>query len=503
MFKASINSTPFTTEAANDFFENINGESYGSDITFLATLRALVAPRIPADEKIRLLFGNSRYTAADIGERSVENAVKLICENVVYVDDFDNGTFYVHNLCNSSDNNMASMSVLEKKLPAVYPGYARLEAITAFFRKTFNVDCFINTEKKCVLVFVDSMDNRKMHYLQCAILAMLPWYFDKTVGVTEKEMELIQSMRETSPDRYNRVLLELSQLYDFKTARIKRMLKGFERRFEREEYDRTVNLIQNIDRQIENLDVQLGLKLRERNEQCIRLSGLDQRINGGEEEESEIMEYFLCNNKLSLDRVSGTEIRFVVKDYITYFDRDMAHCMIRNKNSLAYRKRRSVSVPDAEMLLTEIFDSDVPRLKIKTCAAYCINITGRDTGSTSTGISGYHFNAEFNDAIPNMHIQRHSCLGNYRSALNTLIQKRDYIGAIEQCIASCKSLNFADSIVMEEFFNSFYSGSDYNNRCIELPDGNVVNPEEAIRWLKEHKPAEEVTHEQEETTGEE
>lgn len=501
MFKASINSTPFTTEAANDFFNNICGESYGSDITFLATLRALVAPRIPANEEIRLLFGNSRYTAADIGERSVESAVKLICENVTYVEDFDNGTFYVHNLCNSSDNNMASMSVLEKKLPAVYPGYARLEAITAFFRKTFNVDCFINAEKKCVLVFVDSMDNRKMHYLQCAILAMLPWYFDKTVGVTEKEMELIQSMRETSPDKYNRVLLELSRLYDFKTARIKKMLKGFELRFEREEYDRTASLIESIDRQIENLDAQLGLKLRERNEQCIRLAGLDQRINGGEEEESEIMEYFLCNNKLSLDRVSGTEIRFVVKDYITYFDRDMAHCMIRNKASIAYRNRRSITTQDAEMLLTEIFDSDTPRLKIKTCAAYCINIVGRE--GNNPGVSGYSFSAEFNDAIPNMHIQRHSCLGNYRGALNTLIQQRNYIGAIEQCIASCKSLNFGDSIVMGEFFASFFSGSDYNNRCIELPDGTVVKPEEAIRWLNEQNAAKEVTHEQEETTGEE
>ena len=64
----------------------------------------------------------------------------------------------------------------------------------------------------------------------------------------------------------------------------------------------------------------------------------------------------------------------------------------------------------------------------------------------------------------------------------------DYIGAIEQCSASCKSLNFNDSPVMQEFMRRMYGISDYqdniNTRCIELPDGTVVTPVDAINWLK-------------------
>ena len=40
MFKTSISSTPFTTEAANSYFTNITGGAFGNDCSFLAPLRA-------------------------------------------------------------------------------------------------------------------------------------------------------------------------------------------------------------------------------------------------------------------------------------------------------------------------------------------------------------------------------------------------------------------------------------------------------------------------------
>lgn len=52
MFKTSISSTPFTTEAANSYFANITGGAFGNDCSFLATLRALVAPRIKEGESV-------------------------------------------------------------------------------------------------------------------------------------------------------------------------------------------------------------------------------------------------------------------------------------------------------------------------------------------------------------------------------------------------------------------------------------------------------------------
>ena len=61
MFKTSITATPLTTDAANSYFQNITGDKFGNDDSFLATLRALVAPRIKDEESIHLIFGSSSY----------------------------------------------------------------------------------------------------------------------------------------------------------------------------------------------------------------------------------------------------------------------------------------------------------------------------------------------------------------------------------------------------------------------------------------------------------
>lgn len=96
--------------------------------------------------------------------------------------------------------------------------------------------------------------------------------------------------------------------------------------------------------------------------------------------------------------------------------------------------------------------------------------------------------------MPNTHIDRYHCMGNYSRTINELLRKRNYIGALEQCIASCKSLNFGDSAVMGEFMRTMWSNNTVS-RCIELPDGRVVKPNEAIRWLDEQEAMNEQTEE--------
>lgn len=88
----------------------------------------------------------------------------------------------------------------------------------------------------------------------------------------------------------------------------------------------------------------------------------------------------------------------------------------------------------------------------------------------------------------NPHINEYSCMGGYSKTINELLSRRDYIGAIEQCVASCKSLNWGDHTVMCAFMRTFFSDNSVA-RCIELPDGKVVNAKEAIKWLEEQDKA--------------
>lgn len=482
MFKQVIRNTQLTTDAANSFFQHINGDSFQYDVSFVSTLRALVAPRMKEGEYVYLSFYQSNYSANQLSEYSARNAVRNVCD----LDDIEDGRIIIHNFCHTSqDSNYAWMELMKSTLESVYPGWHRLEKVTDFFKKTFYALCFINPDKKSVVVFVDSMDIRRMHYLQCSIFAFLPWYFDPKLGVSKIEMELIESLREKTPTKYEDCIAKIAEQYDFRTARIRQLLSGFETRYEVMECDKVRREIQSCIEYIDSLNNQIGDYLRAKNEYEIRLLGLEAKIANGSEE-SEIMDYFLHNNKLVLESVNNDSMVFVVKTYLEYFDEDLAERVIRNETSYVYRPNgrgcnNIIPAEDMRMLMTAIFLDQ--KLRIRFCAAYKFNMNG-----SVSAVSRYSFGAECRDCTPNTHIDRFSCLGNYQRSINELLKHHDYIGAIEQCSASCKSLNFNDSPVMQEFMRRMYGISDYqgsiNTRCIELPDGTVVTPVDAINWLK-------------------
>lgn len=481
MFRQTIALTPLTTDAANSYFSNITGDKWDNDNSFLATLRALVAPRIKEGDSIRLKFGRTNYDKSTVVGNNAREVVSAICRNYYPTD--SNGLVVIHSFYNDHDSNMANFDVINSTFTSMYEGYHRLDKVKEFYRKSFCVECYINPERKNAILFVDCLDRKKLHYLQVSILAFLPWYFKPEEGLSELEMELIYSLRETTSEKYEACLLRVAEQYDFRTARIRQLLSGFETRYEKIECDRVAASISDYDDNINHLNNEIGNLLHRRNEACIRLLGLERKIAEGGED-SEIMEYFLCNNRLVLENVTDTDMYFAVKDYLTYFDSEMAERAINNMRSFVYDggSRHGTSAEKMKKLMTEIFVKENPRLRIKVCAAYRFALDG------NVSPCGHHdFSFEFADCIPNTHIDAYSCMGNYSRTINNLLMDRNYIGALEQCIASCKSLNWGDSPVMGEFMRAMWGTNGYNNRCIELPDGRVVKPAEAIEWLEQQE----------------
>ena len=299
-------------------------------------------------------------------------------------------------------------------------------------------------------------------------------------------MELINSLREKSPDKYQSVIEKIASQYDFRSCRIRKLLKGFESKSDKIEYESVKSEIADKLNSIEYLNREIGNYLKSKNDLEIKLLGLEAKLQSSGEE-SEIMDYFLCNQKLVLLNVSDSIMRFGVKTYIEYFDEDMASSSIDNPRSYIYYPEGldgSDYIPNESMkkLMRAIFVEQT--LKVRVCAAYEFNLNGNVIPMQNFG-----FGYEFGDCIPNPHIDGYRCLGNYSRTINELLVKRDYITALEQCIASAKSLNFGDSPVMNSFCSSLYGTDDYcyNNTCIELPNGEVVNPKDAIAWLEEQE----------------
>lgn len=479
MFRPTINSTPLTSQTAHTFFRNIGGESYHNDVTFISTLRALVASRINEGESVSVAFRNTSYSKSTI-EDNPGNAVV----NAIYNPyDYGDGSIVIHSFEGNASDNFAAFKVIEREFTSNNRGFERIEKVTKFFRKTFYSLCYVNPDDRKVVIFIDKLNIRRMHYLQCAIFAFLPWYFDPNAGVTEDEMELIQSLRETTPDRYMAAITKIASAYDFRSMHIRNSLKGFETLYEKRQCDSLRNNIQSYIRKIRDYNDQISNVLRNKNDAEIRLMGLEEKIARLEVEDSEIMEYFLCNTKLDLEYVDGSELTFVVKDHLLYFDEDMAKTIIDNYNSYIYRHSRSFDREDVKKLMYAIFIDQV--LKLRFCCAYTIRL-----GERVTGMRGYDYNESCDTYIPNPHIDRYSCLGNYERTMNERLMENDAIGAIEQCISSCKSLNFSDSTVMEVFMDRMCGRDGYkHNKCIELPDRSVVDMKGAIEWMKEQERA--------------
>lgn len=485
MFKSSVSQTPFTTDAANAYFTNITGGSFGYDRTFLATLRALLAPRMQEGESINLVFGASNLTSDQVSSNSANRVLSSICGNY-YLD--TPGQLIIHSLKADPESNMACFNAIESGFASMFNGYHRLDKLKAFYHKSFNVDCYINPDLKSSIVFVDSMDNKKMHFLQTSILAMLPWYFDPEKGMTEDEMALAYSFRETTPDKYNECLAKLVVQYDFKSARIRQLLAGFETRYERLECENVRSEISRIDSRIDEYNRAIGDYIRQRNENCIRLMGLETKIASNQDGDSEIMEYFMRNRNLVLEGVTDSTMTFCTKGYLEYFNPEEAEMAIRNDSSFVYSygiASRGDGRDKVRRLMSEIFLEDNPRLRVRFCAAYQFNLNG-----SVQALTHYDFGYEFAGFMPNTHINEYHCMGGYGQTINELLRRRDYIGAIEQCVASCKSLNWGDYTVMCKFMQILLSNGNAP-KCIELPSGEVVNAKDAIKWLEEQdKPTE-------------
>lgn len=491
MFKNSVSSTMLTSDAANLFFPNITGEMYGSDQTFLATLRAVVAPMVPEGESVHLSFSRSDYNAAIVAETPVRRMVEMICGNMY----FDKGQIYIHNLANRDEaNNVANIELLKQQFCAVYDGWSYLSKISDFYQKSFKVICFINPTIKSVVLFVEQLNLQKLHYLQMSTLAFLPWYFDTEHGIEEIELKLLKSLRLRNSDEWESCIGEIAKMYDFESGRIKRLLSGFETRFEKMECDRVRRDISSVDSAIKNLDRQYAQSIAQRNELCIKLLGLERRIEEGGQ--SELMDYFLCNRKLILEDVDGVNMYFSVRDYLSYFDEDAASSYINNQSGYFYRRCTSETEREGmRKLLQAIFIDQT--IRIRFCAAYKFDMHG-----AVSALYQHNFGPECNGYSPNPHINNYECMGNYKRIINEALARRDYITALEQCIASAKSLNFHDSTVMGTFIEQFTAGGGSSYKAIELPDGRVVSPKEAIKWIEEQEATENATSESNEASDE-
>lgn len=486
MFDNKIRRTPFNTSFANTACGHIDGEPWANDNTFVSTMRALLFNRMPKESRITFSTYSYNYAKSVIDTNDARNVFNAV---VPKIEDDTIKLIVFNNVgLDSVVNNNAFLDFIEANIEKRYP-VKRIEKITSYFKKTFRCLCYVSTEHRQCFIFTESIDLRMYHYLQVGILAFLPWYFDKESGTTEKEIALLESLRMKRSDRYMECLADIARECDFRSEYTQRSLKGIETRVERQEIEALTSRISDSELTIEELQNRITSKLSEIRDYNIRIMGLRAKIAHDEENgiESEILNYFMKHkNRLFLEYADDNEIRFVAKDYLMFWDKDIARKLFDNSTSVAYNCGNEIRGPYTKEEMKELFEEIFIRknFRIKVCGAYDFNIANMRVSAPS----GYAYSYEFDDCLPNPHLDRYGCLGSYQSAITEFMKNSDYIGAIEQCIASCRSLNFADGPVMNALFRSWYKiEGSANVRCIELPNGEIVDPAGAIKYMREQK----------------
>lgn len=479
MFRERIDQTPFTTEEAGYAFANITSDNlYAGDVSFLATARALLGHRMKEGETLRinqrsLDIKPSEFSGA--GDRGVFDAT------VGYLRG-DENRLEILELTNSETRD-ACFAAIRKEVEAGAAANGEWESVDrveALFRKSFPVNCYINRAARTAILIVDRLSLRKWHSIQVVLFRCLPWFFPEDNPITEAEKDLIRSLSEDNSTHYLAALRREAEAYDFEKARIKRLLTGFETTYERRRIDSCKRDIERKREQIRSYSDAISQLMGEMRNLNISLLGsvsaMEQRGD-----QSELMEYFLVDRNLAVESSVDGCLKFFAKGYLENFDEDEAESCINNVHSFVGNKPSNAVIEreDAQRLMRAVFVDH--SIKLRVCAAYTFEI---DDNISVTAQSNRRYPAEYSTYLPNPHIQGYSCMGSYRQIINDLLLAGDYVGAVSQCEASCRSLNWGDWTVMSNFMQSVYTS---DRQFYELPDGSCVNQVNAIKWLNEQE----------------
>lgn len=475
MFGQIVSDLQLATPAADEFFKNCTGESFREDGTFLAVLRAIVAPRMKEGDGLHLAvvdFPKSAYNTDDSGTAMWDRLKARCCT----LEDA-----YMVNVVNVGCGNNAE-EIISKFDSARQPEGFELDQLRVQYLKqqaSVEARVYLNRAQKSTLIIVANLSVWCWHLLAASVCKTLPWFFEERPGNSDQfTRDVLSSLvLEDKPDKFRQLMEQEARKYDFRSAEIKKKLAGFEKKFEERS-------LQNLTGEIERLREQINGFYHEAAEANVKLCNKQYALVGLEESiakggSNELMEYFLMNRHLELEDCNDRGFSFSVGDYfIDMWDEDAASLAVENTNSAIYRGqgRYDIDIDSMQKFFRACFIDE--KIRIKVCAAYKISTRG-----SCDARSGHNYPAWMNDCFPNPHTEYFACLGGHAAIINRATNAGNYVSAVEQCCASARNLNFSDSTVMGRWSEEFFASVKH---CVELPGGEFVTPMEAVKWAGEN-----------------
>lgn len=351
--------------------------------------------------------------------------------------------------------------------------------LTYFFGTRFGVYAFTNTDLRITLVVTTYLNPQKYHWLQAVLPMLMPWYWANEGGAVQLEpnvLTLLEKLNSTDSEAYLSILKDFANELDIDNLYNDSKLKGFLTFAQRRSLDAARADVESKRRDVANLLDRIGEYTRAINEKLAYIMGLEMASDDSKAEE--FANYIRENKAIKTISFTDSVMRILCNGFFEYYDSDQIESLLDSHRSMIYSNVEDTPLAGnkIEKLMRALFVDGT--LRIRVMAEFDINVNE----SRISAISGASYPAEYKDYLPNPHIEGYSCIDGYRSTMAQYIAEGNFIGAVEQCIASTSTMNFFDSTVTGRLVRDMVGCYD-TRKCIMLPDGSFVTIKDAMAYL--------------------
>lgn len=339
-----------------------------------------------------------------------------------------------------------------------------------------NITIFVNKDLNSALIYA-IWNNRLQHTVAFFIPRLFPALFSEN-RPTQQEMQVMYALLKPTPSAFIEALKSYAQEAGLYNQVMAKKVANATKIFMRAQLVNFQNEVDNIEREVNDIFGRYKRKLEERTQAIIRLEGARTLSEKGDDKRAnELFEFIIDNPHIHVERVTDDgRIDLTIENYLDQYDADGFE-LFGNDFFASVARDTGWTTEDTKLLLRDVFSAD-PTFRIRTCGYYELSAYG--TVSTERGY-GYNFE----DRIPNPHLQFHACLGQNTAAIAENMKNGNLVAAIMQCNASTMSVNVHETgATFRPFCQALIKE---RKKVLEASDGKRYNAKEALELLKKRQ----------------
>ena len=365
--------------------------------------------------------------------------------------------------------------------------YKEKKSISTFVKEKTGSECLVlyHEEKNVVGIFVNSGDIRLYHLMLSFISLYFPSLF-KEVPLDNDDYAIIKSLSKKDKSDFVTSISKALDPYSIEFRKLQ--LVTFMKNLHEIKISSAENQVEYNKGEVERLEEAYSEAIRNLRKSIADYEGL-KATESYDDAEEDLVEYLTTNKDVRCMNFSDNRFTFAVAGLLNNYNVD-AWDVFKSRGTIYDGNYGGARLPEyfnnegnRKLLLDNIFTEE-PSLMVRICGNYTL----RFEDCRVTCDRNYHYANEdpvFDDYLPNPHIYFHACLGGYKERVMEVLKNRNYISAIELCIASTGSVNLDETtMTFRPFIGQILTSK---KKILVTKDGREMTPEEALKWLSERK----------------